>query len=226
MYKLLDLIGQTRLYKLLEHYKMPYRKILLKLNMETEIAFVELMAGEMLKYLHDKQILNLGDRVVATTVKIRMTEDIANRLEACGFYELALELQEWIKQSYKSIHEYNKIVKPLQKEVEIYRKMSGKQIQEPATYFRVSFFGAGHLETFRNKHFILRTKGGKRVLKVHAKLKKKFDKDLKFIFSEDIPTDEETLNGMTKKCQVVKVYPLTFKEINSYNLDKMQDENF
>ena len=48
-------------------------------------------------------------------------------------------------------------------------------------------FGNGHLKEFKNMTFILRTKANKRILEVEEKLRKRFDKDLKFV-EDDMPT--------------------------------------
>jgi len=69
----------------------------------------------------------------------------------------------------------------------------------------------------------LRTKANKTILEIEEKLRKRYDPDLKYI-EDKLPSKDEILTGNRKFCNIVKVLPLTFKEVKLFDLYDMFDD--
>ena len=58
---------------------------------------------------------------------------------------------------------------------------------------------------------------------IEDELRERYDEDLNFI-EERWPSDDELARGHSKYCHLVKVHPLTFKEIDEFDLHDMVEK--
>ena len=199
-----------------------YGKVLSELKWHVEIAFHDLHNYNLLLQLIKDGTIYLGNKKISANLLGTILLDIVDKLKEVRFFDLALEILDLVKWHYKKIYDFESMALPLDREVEIYKLMAAHQRENHATYFKVHMFGNGHLKEFKNMTFILRTKANKRILEVEEKLRKRFDPDLKFV-EDDMPTQEEIQIETRKYCKIVKVLPLTFKEVQLYDLLDMED---
>lgn len=99
----------------------------------------------------------------------------------------------------------------------IYQRMNSDKKQNYTTYFKLQFIGNGHFFEFKDKTFILRSRMNEQALNIEDEMRDYFDKDIKFVETE-WPSDEELSKGHTKYCHLVRVEPLTMKEIEQFDL--------
>ena len=152
-----------------------------------------------------------------------MLMDVANKFRECRFYDMAIDMLDKAKELYQRNYDFDSMAIPLEKQVSIYKTMSQDKRVEHATYFRLSFIGNGHIDEYRNKQFIYRAKANKLISGIEDKLHKRFDPDLLFI-EDQWPAQEQINSREAKYCHIIKVQPLTFNEVDNFQLLGLEDE--
>ena len=140
----------------------------------------------------------------------------------CRHYSLALDWNDEMKNIFKTNYDMNQIQKPLEREANIYQRMNNDKKQNYTTYFKLQFIGNGHSYAFKDKTFILRSRMNEQALNIEDEMRDHFDSEIKFVESQ-WPSDEELQKGHTKYCHLVRVEPLTMKEIEQFDLFESDD---
>lgn len=219
----IEKMTEAKLYQQLVDFKnREFGKVLKELKWHVEIAQLDLHIYNLLLQLIKDGTIYLGNKKISANLLGTILLDIVDKLKEVRMFDMALEILELVKWHYQKIYDFESMALPLDREVEIYQLMSKHARENHATYFKIKFFGQGHLEEFRDSTFILRTKANKTILETEEKLRKRFDPDLKYI-EDEWPTEDEILNGDRKFCHIVKVLPLTFNEVKLYDLYDMFD---
>ena len=223
---MIEKLTEAKLYQQLVDFKnREYGQVQDDLKWKVESAFLDLHNYYLLLQLIKDGTIYLGNKKISANLLGSILLDIVDKLKTVRYYDYALEILDLVKWHYQKIYDFESMALPLDREVEIYKVMSQHARENHATYFKIKVFGNGHLQEFRDQTFILRTKANKTILEIEEKLLKRFDKELEFV-EDNWPSEELIKFGHKKYCNIVKVLPLTFKEVKLYDLyDLFEDED-
>jgi len=145
-------------------------------------------------------------------------KEISDNLQKADMFEKAIEILDQMKVLCLDVlFDYEKVSKILIQQSNIYKQLAEKPNRNYCIYFKLGFYGMGYPHYLRNRQFIFRGTSLARRSDVIAEMKKHFPEMVEMNHTNE--PDSDIKLGYHQFLQFEKVQPLTYKEIEQFNLN-------